>query len=405
MNHPDKYKAKRFDTAGRCAEFTDIVYGEDFDDAKRLNRDMRASTRKFDPPTPTLKVFIGEMHGHTNLSDGQPDIDTYFRNIRDIAKLDFAAISDHDHGGVGHPTLWAGSPSKWDLIRQKVKEYNEPGKFSTLLAYERDSYPFYNNMVVYFRSHDAEMIRGVRDGELTEAELRALLAREDVIAAPHDTYYFSAGCDFLTIDKDLILPMIEIYSRADAAEYMDHPAFGQTVACEGGFWQDALKRGAKMGVIGGSDSHAGKGGLVDESKGYPGMYPGVTGVWAEENTHTALFDAIRDKRTYAFMMGKPDGEMGGRMVIDFRINGHWMGETITRPKDGDLSIYFAIKADTPIQSVTLVKNCRNYIRLRSNQDIIFDYKQETTCDCYYLRVALTDGRYGWTSPIWVEGQI
>jgi len=403
MNHPDKYTAKRFDTAGRCAEFTDIVYGETFDDADRLNAAMHASTRKFDPPAPTLKLFIGEMHGHTNLSDGRPDIDTYFRNIRDIARLDFAAISDHDHGGVGKPTLWAGSPSKWDLIREKVKEYNDPGKFSTLLAYERDSYPFYNNMVVYFRDHDAEMIRGERDGELTESELRALLARDDVFAVPHDTYHFSAGCDFLSIPLDLMLPMIEIYSRGDAAEYMDHPAFDQTIACEGGFWQDALRRGAKMGVIAGSDSHNGTNGQVDESKNYPAMYPGVTGVWAEENTPTALFDAIRQKRTYAFMMGRSDGDMHGRMEIDFRINNHWMGETITRPEDGQLRIYFEVKADTPLKSVTLVKNCRNYIRLHAARDIIFDYKQETACDCYYLRVELTDGRFGWTSPIWVEG--
>ena len=33
MNHPDKYKTKRYDTLGRCAEFTDIVYGEAYDDA------------------------------------------------------------------------------------------------------------------------------------------------------------------------------------------------------------------------------------------------------------------------------------------------------------------------------------------------------------------------------------
>lgn len=403
MNHRDKYTAKRFDTAGRCAEFTDIVYGKDYDDEEKLYAAMRASTRKFDPPAPTLTPFVGEMHGHTNLSDGEPDIDTYFRNIRDIAKLDFAAISDHDHGGVGKPTLWAGTPCKWDTIRAKVKEYNDPGKFSTLLAYERDSYPFYNNMVVYFRDHDAELIRGERAGELTESELRALLAREDAFAVPHDTYYFTAGCDFLSIPLDLMLPMIEIYSRGDAAEYMDHPAFGQTIACEGGYWQDALRRGAKMGVIAGSDGHSGHNGQVVESRGYPAMYPGVTGVWAEENTPTAIFDAIKAKRTYAFMMGMPDGNMHGRMEIDFRINNHWMGETITRPEDGDLQIFFEVKADVPIKSVTLVKNCRNYVRLRAAKDIIFDYKQETACDCYYLRVELKDGRFGWTSPIWVEG--
>lgn len=404
MNHPDKYKAKRFDTAGRCAEFTDIVYREELEDAAPLQAGMRASTRKFDPPASTLRPFVGEMHGHTNLSDGQPDIDTYFRNIRDIARLDFAALTDHDHGGVGKPTLWAGSPSKWDLIRQKVKEYCAPGSFSTLLAYERDSYPFYNNMVLYFRDHDSEMIRGTRDGELTEEELRAILAREDVIAVPHDTYTFSAGCDFLTLAPDLILPMIEVISRGDAAEHMDHPAFAASTCCEGGFWQDALRRGANMGVIGGSDDHSGMGGQVIAAVGYPRMYPGVTGVWAEENTPTAIFDAIRAKRTYAFMMGNPEGEMGGRMEIDFRIGGHWMGETITRPTGGDLTVYYNIRADVPVKSVTLVKNCRNYVRLRSAKDMIFDYKQETDCDCYYLRVELTDGRFGWTSPIWVEGE-
>jgi hypothetical protein len=90
------------------------------------------------------------------------------------------------------------------------------------------------------------------------------------------------------------------------------------------------------------------------------------------------------------------------MEIDFRINGHWMGETIQRPTERDLVIYYEIRTDVPIKSVTLVKNCRNYIRLRSSKDRIFDYKQETDCDSYYLRVELQDGRFGWTSPIWVE---
>ena len=405
MNHPDKKKAKRFDMAGRCAASTDIVYREEAEPEAPLQRAIRVAQRSFDPPAPTLHPFVGEMHGHTNLSDGDPDIDTYFRNIRDIARLDFAALSDHDHGGVGHPTLWAGSPSKWDLIREKVKEYCEPGKFSTLLAYERDSYPFYNNMVIYFRGHDGELIRGERDGELTERELRDILAREDVIAIPHDTYHFSAGCDFLSLEPELILPLIEIYSRGDAAEYMGHPAFGQVGSCEGGFWQDALRRGAKMGVIAGSDDHRGKNGQVVEAKGYPSMYPGVTGVWAEENTPEAIFDAVRQKRTYAFMMGRPEGAMGGRMVIDFRIDGHWMGETISRGESGEISIFFDVQADVEVKSVTLVKNCRNYICVRAAKEIVFDYCQEQLTDCYYVRVELADGRFGWSSPIWVEGDV
>jgi hypothetical protein len=61
-----------------------------------------------------------------------------------------------------------------------------------------------------------------------------------------------------------------------------------------------------------------------------------------------------------------------------------------------------VQADVPVKRVTLVKNCRNYVALRDASEVILDYQQETDCDCFYLRVELTDGRFGWTSPIWVE---
>ena len=400
MNHPDKYLAKRYDTPNRSAAFTDAVYHK----ADATGADLNAAWRSLDPPAPTLVPLVGEMHGHTNLSDGRPDIDTYFRNIRDLARLDFAVLTDHDHGGVGKPALWEGgdASSKWDLIRAKAAEYCEPGKFSTLLGSERDSYPFYNNLVLYFRDADAEMVRGVRDGELTEDELVALLAREDVIICPHDTYSFTSNADFIALPTELHTPFIEVISRGDAAEYMGNPAGATYACCEGGYWQDALRKGSKMGVIGGSDDHRGMNGRVDDSLLYPQKYPGVTGVWARENTPAAIFEALMAKRTYAFMMGESTVEMGGRMEIDFRINGHFMGEVITRPESRDLHIFYRVKADVAIRRVTLVKNCRNYVALSAASELILDYKQENETDYFYLRVELADGRFGWTSPIWVQ---
>ena len=398
MKHPDKYLAKRYDTANRSAAFTDAVYCK----ADATGADLQAAWRSYDPPAPELIPLVGEMHGHTNLSDGRPDIDTYFRNIRDLAGLDFAVLTDHDHGGVGKPDLWEGSPSKWDLIKQKAAEYCQPGKFSTLLGYERDSYPFYNNLVLYFRDADADMVRGVRDGEITKEELTALLEREDVITCPHDTYSFTSNADFLALPVELHTPFIEVISRGDAAEYMGNPAGATYACCEGGFWQDALRQGAKMGVIGGSDDHSGMNGRVDPNLPYPEKYPGVTGVWATENTPAAIFEALLAKRTFAYMMGESAGEMRGRMEIDFRINGHYMGEVIARPESRDLHIFYRVKADVAIKRVTLVKNCRNYVALTAASELILDYKQENATDYFYLRVELADGRFGWTSPIWVQ---
>ena len=401
MNHPNKYIAKRYDTPNRSKAFTDIVYSGESGESSTLWEHMNAAQRSLDPPPSDLIPLVGEMHGHSNFSDGRPDIDTYFKNIRDIAGLDFAVLTDHDHGGVGKPELWVGSPSKWDLIKQKANEYCEEGNFSTLLGYERDSYPFYNNLVLYFRDSDPEMVRGIRDGEFTADELRALLTRDDVIACPHDTYSLNSNTDFTALPVDLITPFIEIISRGDAAEYMGNPCGADYACCEGGFWQDALRKGAKIGVIGGSDDHDGKNGQAIATAFYPHKYPGVTGVWATENSPSAIFEALKAGRTFAYMMGLSDGVMKGRMEIDFRINGHYMGETIVRPESQDLFIYYTIKADIPIKAVTLVKNCRNYISLRASSELILDYKQETTTDFFYIRVELTDGRFGWTSPIWV----
>ena len=106
MNHPDKYVAKRYDTPNRSKAFTDIVYRSETDETKAaIWSNLDSVQRSLDPPAPELVPLVGEMHGHSNLSDGEPDIDTYFSNIRDLAKLDFAVLTDHDHGGVDKPTL------------------------------------------------------------------------------------------------------------------------------------------------------------------------------------------------------------------------------------------------------------------------------------------------------------
>ena len=110
MTHPEKKIARRYDTPGRCAEFTDQVYK----DAGVSWADLNRAEHKFDPAPPEYSAYIGEMHGHTTLSDGSVDIDTYFRNLKSRG-IDFAAIADHDHGGL--PVQRAGGLYQLDLVR------------------------------------------------------------------------------------------------------------------------------------------------------------------------------------------------------------------------------------------------------------------------------------------------
>lgn len=400
MQHPDRKKCRRYDLPGRCRKFTDIVYNGRSDDKEALKKEVFSIEQEFYPSPPKYNLYFGEIHGHSQLSDGFESVtpEGYFRHLREDVKMDFAALSDHDHGGIGNEPLII--PEKWERLRKAVKEAYEPGKFTTLLAYERDSYPWYNNMVVYYRDHEGMPILGEFPGEFTEQELRAALQRDDVLLVPHDTGSLNFGCDFECIPLDLMTPLIQIASRGgNAREYFGNPLSRMDI-CRGGFFQDALKKGAIMGVIACSDDHKCKGGEADPEL-FPDFYlekpdclPCITAVWAEENTTESIFNALKARRCYGFM--------GGRMSLDFRINGHYMGEVVTLPKGTDRSIYWDFSADAPLDSITLVKNCREDLVLRTPRGLIFDYHQELEVDCYYLRVLTHDKRYCWSSPIWIK---
>ena len=86
--------------------------------------------------------------------------------------------------------------------------------------------------------------------------------------------------------------------------------------------------------------------------------------------------------------------------MDFRLNGHYMGEEL--PASDERALYFKIEADEKIDTVTIVKNGRDYIILQGKEEqMLLDNKKEQDVDYYYIRVRLTDGRMAWSSPIWI----
>ena len=397
MNHKDRNQAKRFDSPERNARFTDLVYSCDGRSRSEINSELSKTVRAFEPAENPYRLWFGDLHGHTNLSDGLVDPDTFFRNLRDEAKVDFCALSDHDHGGVGKPPLWGIDPEtgkiKWQRILETANRYYEPGKFTTIPAYERDSYPWFSNMVIYFRSaENANLIRGARDGELTESELRALSERRDVLYGPHTCGTINPGTDLTGRPAELTPRTFEIYSRGGAYEMYDGD-FPASTGVRGCYYADALENGAKPACIACTDDHAGFGGRDVADRGYG--YAGMTGVYAENNTREAIFDALAARRCYAFMGAK-------RVTVDFRINGCFMGEEIW-DSDDKRTIFFSIGGETPVDRVDLIKNGRSVVFFRNApRKAFFDYTHERDEDWYYLRIRLKDGRYAWTSPIWVK---
>ncbi len=377
----------------RSLEYTQEVYGGSEGKIPRLGEIERA----YLPGPSEYTVRFGEIHGHTGLSDGWGDLDAYFVAARDLARLDFCAVTDHDHGGVGRDELWV---EKWKHIQQKVAEYHDEGQFVTILGYERDSFPYYPNMNLYFREGRADMVRGAQDGEITYDELAALAARDDVLFIPHQISQVEVGVNWKAVPMELMPPVAEMYSKWGASEFLGNPRPIRSAA-RGNFWIDALERGAKVGCIAGSDVHSPFPGLRVHSGGnLRHDEPGIAAVLTKELTREAIFEAIRERRCYACE--------GARITLDFRVNGAVMGREIADQGNPERALYVCVQAPLPIETVTIVKNGQDHFiytlngAMARHESMVIDLEAERDTDYYYIRVTQSDGRRAWSSPVWVN---
>ena len=72
------------------------------------------------PARAQFRVFWGDMHGHTAHSDGKGSLDDYFTHARNVAKLDFVVVSDHDFGNAAP---WKMPKETWRLTQDKAEQY------------------------------------------------------------------------------------------------------------------------------------------------------------------------------------------------------------------------------------------------------------------------------------------
>ncbi|HIC92926.1 MAG TPA: hypothetical protein EYP09_01565, partial [Anaerolineae bacterium] len=92
-----------------------------------------------------LSLYYGDIHSHTELSDGGGTPEENFIWAREVEGLDFAALADHFEDPFCYNyTL----EEKWKITKDVTERFNRPGRFVTLLGYEMGSLEGHRN--VYF---------------------------------------------------------------------------------------------------------------------------------------------------------------------------------------------------------------------------------------------------------------
>lgn len=358
-----------------------------------------------------FNLYWGDIHGHTNLSDGAAPIDFYYQAARDVTCYDFSAVTDHEYQGphkfYDEEVSIELRPEDWELTKRKAKEYHEPGKFVTFLGYEwtgrRDGVPDTGgDMNVYFLDDDAPIFSRLDPKSASARALWQTLRERGIkaLTIPHHTAsgWHTLGSDLAHYDPEFE-PVIEIYSMHGTSEYPGNPRPLVKDRPEG-FVQNALAKGYKMGFIAGSDSHT----LHLNSPNVPMGLPyltlrfrgGLAAIMAKELTREALFEAIKARRVYA--------TTGERILMDFRVNGHMMGEDIA--VDRKATVFGRVVGTKNLASVELVRD--NVVIYHAEADgVHVRFELEECCPrCeshfYYLRVVQEDGEMAWSSPIWVR---
>ncbi len=412
---------------------------------------------------PERRLYWGDIHLHSQFSDGAGSMAKGLRFGRDEMDLDVAAYADHDTMGFFIPPKLQRRRMRrryFDEMKDVVDDFYDPGEFVTLFAYEWTRQPHKGGHVnVYYESpDDAELFDSISGGTNTYEKLWRRLRewRENhddrVLTAPHHSAEGIYPFDFASTDyDDEMAPLVQVYSqwgssmRPEADGNPKPMTMGEgEVGTPGHYVHDALRMGHRVGFVASSDYHGPRPGLsnihldphlptlselredglgwghvwrVWNESSYAG---GLVAFHATDLTRETIFDALENRQVYG--TSQPH-----RIVAEFSIDGVAVSDPTSDVEidtpDASREIEYRVAGTAPLERVTVVKNTRDWHVIEGTDDeaadldsyvvegsmeddapvegMQFDEERGTDADVYYLRVQQAGGGMAWVGPLWV----
>ncbi len=342
------------------------------------------------------RVRWGDLHGHSQLSDGTATPSRYFDYARNVAGIDVSALTDHDHWGM---VSIDSHPEMWETIGAAVDAHHSPGRFVTILGYEWTSWLHGHRHVLYF-DNEGEVYSSVDPDYQTPAQLWDALRGQDAMTFAHHSAGGPISTNWRYAPDPVLEPVTEIVSVHGSSEAPDSPAPIYDPV-PGNYVRNALDAGYVLGFVGSGDSHDGHPGLPQLAAGR-GL-GGLAGIFSEELTRDGVLEALRARRAYA--------TNGSRILLRVEIDGHPMGTVLDPPgpdAPSEQSLEIEVYGTGPIQSVDLIRSGQT---ARLDAEGRKDWSLERSIprlmpgEYYYVRVVQEDEGAAWSSPIFVRGPL
>jgi|GEM_PF-817640 len=337
---------------------------------------------------PEYRIYRGDLHCHTEVSDGTGSLDFNYHYGRDVSWLDFMGVTDHvvwDSKGQAEQSTdgpFHVSFPEWNKLQgATAARYYSPGKFVTFLAYEwSGGSDVGGDHNVYYLD---DKTRVTADSSL-DKEYEDLRARgnTNVFVIPH---VGGRVADPKWHDP-VVEPSVEITSMHGHFEWQG---------------QAYLQKGYTVGFNGSSDGHFGlpgndtwsNHGRLGFERRDTSVPQGITCAFARELTRDAIREAIYARHTYATTNVK--------ILLDVTMDGHMMGDEYSSSSAPTMHISVAGTGD--VGRIEVIRNKERILnRSVSGKTVSVDFRDEEPVQgtsYYYVRVSQNDGEIAWSSPI------
>ena len=266
------------------------------------------------------RVRWADLHGHSGLSDGTGTPDDWYRYAREVAGLDVAALTDHDHFGVRFLDEENGL---WEELVATAARHHDPGAFVTLPAFEWTSWIHGHRHVLHFADTGPLLSSLDEATERPDQLWDALRGLPAITLAHHSSGPIPTNWSFAP--DPVLEPVTEIASVHGSSEAADGP---QAVrgSRPGSYVRDQLNGGVQLGFVASGDGHDGPG-LAHRSPVYGALGArrigtgGLAGLECEELDRASVLEALRARRTYA--------TNGPRILLHVRLAGEPPGAGVS----------------------------------------------------------------------------
>ncbi|MHA2296086.1 MAG: DUF3604 domain-containing protein [Candidatus Hodarchaeales archaeon] len=282
------------------------------------------------------RIYWGDIHGHSYLSDGSGTADHAYYYARNVARVDFASLTDH---GEILSFVFNGL----DMLEQTTNDAYDPGSFVTFHGIEYTNHET-GHFSCIFSGNELlkDPLISSYAGVGTPFDLWDILddyttrTSNRVLALPHHTVKERYMQDWTYYDPEYV-KLAEVSSvHGENLFTANHPLNyrGSTdpppVLTNGSSIMDALRMGLRLTLYGSGDTHDGHfGHAISHTNAYVGHqtpwttwytrcdkpYPSaITACLAPALTRQSIFGALENRKVYA-------NSDNGRPYIDFTING------------------------------------------------------------------------------------